>query len=141
MTFFKDLTTFEYFQDARRPELQQALNVGWLSALKYYPLGLTSHAFRHKLRDLCAKPQLQTRGYHPCYLGLCKLIPRSLCAVGSGIVIVRGAKDFFAAPELIYHYVRWHWYRPPRAFIDAVLATMPTGSLRSRFSISRLTSA
>ena len=130
MTFFRDLSPFRY---SSRPELRDALNVGWLSPLRYCATGLTSPEFRRKLFDLCARPQLQYYGYHPCHLGLCKFAPHLFgitaslsgreATLGSGIIVVRGANDTFAAPDLIYHYVSRHWYRPPQAFIDAVLAS------------------
>jgi|SRR6266700_7634791 len=142
MAFFKDLTVYTYFHHSRVSESQEALNVGWLAAFRYCPVGLTTREFRRKLRHLCAKPQLQTRGLHYCYLGFCKFIPRPFGPKGSGVVFVRGATHTFAAPELIGHYVRWHWYRPPHPFIDAVLAAPADGGPRAApFSISRLTSA
>ena|SRR6266404_9939913 len=146
MTFFHDLSEFRYFS---RPEVQGALNVGWLSALRYCPIGPTTHEFRHKLFGLCARPQLYNRGFHPCLLGLCKFTPRLFgtraslngqeVSLGSGIIIVRGAEETYVAPNLIYHYVTRHWYRPPKPFIDAILTSAPVPPLR--LNVSRLTSA
>ena len=123
MTFFKDCTPYAYARHSRLPMSLEALNVGWLAAFRYFPLGLTSREFRRRLRHLCEKPQLRAFGFHHCYLGFCKFIPRPFGPKGSGILFVSGATHTFAAPELIYHYVSWHWYRPPQAFIDAVMAT------------------
>ena len=146
MTFFRDLSQFTYFN---RPEVQGALNIGWLSPFRYCPIGPTTRDFRRKLFELCARPQLQTRGYHPCLLGLCKFTPHLFgitaslnghdVSLGSGIIIVRGAAHTYVAPNLIYHYVTRHWYRPPRGFIDAVLTSAAFPPLR--LNVSRLTSA
>ena len=40
---------------------------------------------------------------------------------GSAEIRVRGANRVYAAPELVYHYVVAHQYKPPREFIEAVL--------------------
>jgi hypothetical protein len=146
MTFYRDLSEFRYFS---RPEVQGALNVGWLSPLRYCAIGPTTREFRFKLFELCAKPQLHHRGYHPCLLGLCKFTPHLFgttaslsghdVSLGSGIIIVRGAFHTYVAPNLIYHYVTRHWYRPPKPFIDAVLTSAAVPPLR--LNVSRLTSA
>src|SRR6266550_6354136 len=146
MTFFPDLSPFRY---SSRPEVHGALNVGWLSPFRYCHIGPTTREFRHRLFELCARPQLYHRGYHPCLLGLCKFTPRLFgttaslnghaVSLGSGIVIVRGAVDAYVAPNLIYYYVVRHWYRPPKPFIDAVLTSAPVPPIR--LNVSRLTSA
>ena len=55
------------------------------------------------------------------------------------MVIVRGAAHTYVAPNLIYHYVTRHWYRPPKGFVDAVLTAAEFPPLRP--NVSRLTSA
>ena len=146
MTFFRDLSQFTDFS---RPEVQGALNIGWLSPFRYCPIGPTTRDFRRNLFELCARPQLQTRGNHPCLLGLCKFTPRLFgitaslnghgLSLGSGVIIVRGAAHTYVAPDLIYHYVTRHWYRPPKGFIDAVLTSAPLAPLR--LNVRRRTSA
>jgi len=138
MTFFRDLSQFRYDD---RPELQSAVNVGWLSPLRYCPTGRTTPEFRDKLFELCAEPQVRHCGCHPCLLGLCKFRPRFFgiaaslkgrdASLGCGIIVVRGTADTYVAPNLIYHYVTQHWYRPPRGFIDAVLTSSGSPPLPS----------
>src|SRR6266699_2697986 len=129
MTFFRDLSPFRY---ADRAGLQSAVNIGWLSPFRYCPIGRTTLEFRDKLFELCAEPHVHHRGYHRCLLGLCIFTPRfgitaSLngrdAYLGSGIIVVRGTAETYAAPNLIYHYVTQHGYRPPKGFIDAVLTS------------------
>jgi hypothetical protein len=118
MTFFRDLSPFRYVDQAG---LQSAVNIGWLSPFRYCPTGRTTPEFRDKLFELCAEPQVHHRGCHPCLLGLCIFTPRAY--LGCGIIVVRGTADTYAAPNLIYHYVTRHGYRPPKGFIDAVLTS------------------
>jgi hypothetical protein len=41
--------------------------------------------------------------------------------VGSAeIRVFSAAGDAYAAPNLIYHYVRTHWYKPPEEFLRAM---------------------
>ena len=113
--------------------MPNALNVGWLSSIRYCPTGTTSDPFRRKLFQLCTGRRVRACGFHTCLLGLCKLRPRRWGTpvvlddqeerVGSGIIVVRGTHHAYVAPDLIYHYVTQHRYRPPPAFIDAVLGT------------------
>ena len=147
MTFFRDLSPF---REAVFPGTEGALNVGWLSPLRYCPTGSTPDAFRTKLFELCATPLIRARGFHTCLLGLCKLRWRPWGTpvvvngrevnLGAGIVIVRAADKIYAAPDLIYHYVMQHRYFPPRAFIEAVLE-LPNADERSASPPSRLTRA
>ncbi|WP_448316818.1 DUF7919 family protein [Streptomyces sp. CO7] len=53
---------------------------------------------------------------------------------GTGEIRVPGPPGVvFAAPRLVGHYVTGHGYRPPRPFVDAVLAFDPYGSWEARF--------
>ena len=149
MTFFRDLSPFRY---AGPPQLYSAVNIGWLSPLRYCPFGWTTPEFRDKLFELCAEPQVRHGGCHPCLLGLCIFRPRPFgitaflngrdAYLGCGLIVVRGTADMYVAPNLIYHYVTRHGYRPPKGFIDAVLSTesppnRPSSSGYSRDPIER----
>ncbi|MFE2149246.1 hypothetical protein ACFXAO_04345 [Streptomyces lavendulae] len=53
----------------------------------------------------------------------CDLCPEDEAPDGNGEVRIPGGPGVaYAAPFLITHYVTAHGYRPPQAFIDAVLA-------------------
>ena len=41
--------------------------------------------------------------------------------LGAAEIRVLGKDDIFAAPDLIYHYVRDHNYMPPAEFVEAVM--------------------
>lgn len=119
MTYFPDLSHYTY-DSLPEFEGQLVLNVGWLSP--HHPLyrrGWTSRAFRLKLRRLCEDTKIRHRGYHHCSLDLCVLL--SGLFRGDGVVLTRSGTTWFAAPSLVYHYVKWHLYRPPDDFIRSVL--------------------
>src|SRR2546428_13429610 len=73
-------------------------------------------------------PVHQMRGYHKCELcsaptsGVHVRRGDEEQSLGSAQIRVFGSGDAtYAAPNLIYHYVVDHHYRPPEAFIQAVL--------------------
>jgi hypothetical protein len=47
-----------------------------------------------------------------------------MLSLGSAEIRVPGSGGrIYAAPDLIYHYVEAHGYRPPDEFVEAVMAT------------------
>lgn len=148
MTYFPDLTPYAYMgapksdmlneflgvQSAPPPDL---LNIGWLDISVPYPSGETSVAFRARLLEYCASEDLfrLTKGFHTCQF--CENAPLGPLIVhqdgqeislGNGEIRVIGRSAVYAAPTLIYHYVVAHAYRPPDAFIAAVLTGPRVGS-------------
>jgi hypothetical protein len=109
------------------PELG-TLAVGWLDKRHAYNQGETSEEFRKRLFHFCRHSLLRTRGFHVCEF--CQPKPR--CAayakldgqelgMGSAEIRVVHNGKVYAAPNLIYHYVVEHNYKPPDEFIEAVL--------------------
>jgi hypothetical protein len=141
MAYFEDLTPYDYSYDRGKPG-NNALNIGWLSDRYPFSQGETSLAFRERLFAYCLDENIVNiyRGFHPCEI--CKIASQewfekrvSECpnnaywaAIGDGEIRVIGELAIYAAPALIYHYVVDHQYRPPDAFIDAVLHGPPPGS-------------
>jgi hypothetical protein len=65
-------------------------------------------------------------GYHDCdfcneEFGVEMVILGKSCRLGSGDLRVVAQDVTYAAPDMIYHYVVDHHYRPPDAFIQAVM--------------------
>jgi predicted RNA-binding Zn-ribbon protein involved in translation (DUF1610 family) len=130
MTWFEDLTPYAYLVRAGRvPE--RTLNVGWLDEGHEFPTGDVPASFVDRLRTLaeCATT-MQTRGLHEC--PFCSeepdtraewWLPRASSGRhGSNEIRGVGADGVrYAAPTLVVHYVTAHRYRPPQAFIDAVV--------------------
>jgi len=125
MAYFADLTQYEYrpFQKQSRAGL---LNVGWLDHEHDYPKGAVDSGSLEKLERLCASPVNRTRGVHHC--PYCKEYPvRAITAegrtlgLGNAEIRVPGLQGIeYAAPTLIYHYIREHEYRPPEEFLEAL---------------------
>lgn len=115
MTFFEDLTAYTYLHpEEERPG---TVNIGWLARRHPFPTGKTSAAFRARLRQICQRVVKRTRGFHSCDFCKGRVKPHS-----SAEIRVEGDGRVYAAPELVYHYVVAHAYKPPEEFIAALLA-------------------
>lgn len=114
MAFFEDLTPYNYFL----PEREGTVNIGWLERGHPFSAGPTSATFREKLKACCHRRVKQTRGLHMCEFCKGRKKPG-----GSAEIRVVGNGRVYAAPELVYHYVVVHDYKPPKEFIGAVLAS------------------
>ncbi|MFE2972783.1 hypothetical protein ACFXKC_56555 [Streptomyces sp. NPDC059340] len=130
MTYYEDMSPYEYFPDSV-PDGQKALAVGWLEGGQGYATGAVPEAFLRSLGLLVRdERQMQTRGWHSCTLSSegspCEYpvvinIQESMEFLGGAeIRVVAESGDWLIAPDLIYHYVLDHSYRPPQAFIEAV---------------------
>ena len=113
MTHFADLSEHTYTpSDGLR-----LLNVGWLGSEHAFERGETPAEFREALGRLAASPVWMHRGKH-----YCEFCPDGRRAAGSGQIRVEGEQGvWYAAPALVHHYVEAHSYRPPEAFIAAVM--------------------
>ncbi len=122
MTWFGHLTEYEYFARDRRPDV---LNVGWLGRDPSFPTAIPSEETLDLLWGLCWVVVRQTRGFHLCEF--CPHQPTKWCleasrsgrarALGSAEVrVFSKAGAVYAAPNLIYHYVEAHRYKPPDEF-------------------------
>lgn len=122
--YFKDLTKYKYTNKS-----ESSLNVGWLDERHSMTQGEVSDEFLEKLWKYLRYPVNVCRGFHSC----------NLCSKSNTefpIIEYRGEKrkagyyeirvfgkdgTVFAAPSLIFHYIRCHHYQPPQRFITAVL--------------------
>lgn len=128
MTYFADLSPYEFFKGKNRDG--KLLNVGWLDLSHSFPTEEAGAELVAKLGQLCRKRVMQTRGYHRCPFcprektGWSAQIDEEIIHLGSAEIRVPGkAGTVYACPDLIYHYVRDHHYRPPNEFLVAVLAS------------------
>ena len=127
MAFFQDLSLYCYERSGVRPGTQ---NIGWIEATAPFSKGAVSDTFIRRLWQFCKVPLVQTRGFHVC--DICNMptevAPRvefegEILKLGSAEMRVFGTGELiYAAPNLIFHYVKDHSYKPPEAFVDAVLA-------------------
>ena len=126
MTYFADLTPYSFLASAAA---SPALNVGWLDPAHSFHEGATEPEFHRRLFALCEHPVHRTRGIHRC--AFCpeleaapaqrETLDGRTVFLGSAEVRVDGEGVTYAAPNLIYHYVVRHQYRPPDEFIRAVM--------------------
>ncbi len=129
MTYYPDLSPYEYFRDVEARAGISSLNVGWLDPSHPFPAGQTSAQFKQRLLRLCQSDNevVRTRGAHICVLDNCPSDnpgPEAwdpTAPVGSSEIRVIGTAAIYAAPVLIHHYVVAHNYRPPVEFIQAVM--------------------
>jgi hypothetical protein len=127
VTYFADLTPYSFLASAAT---SAALNVGWLDPTHPFRQEATEREFHHRLFAFCEHPVHRTRGIHRC--AFCPVpgngpaqretLNGRTVVLGSAEIRVGGAGVTYAAPDLIYHYVVQHRYRPPGEFIRAVLA-------------------
>jgi nucleoside diphosphate kinase len=129
--FYEDLSAYDYLDDDAFTDPQSGfhalwyrpaytrLTVGWLAAGRPYPTGPVPPAFVEKLTAVQEVHRMnECLGFHAC-----DLCPADMAPEGNGEVRIPGAPGIaYAAPVLIAHYVTAHGYRPPQAFVDAVLA-------------------
>lgn len=103
--------------------------VGWLNPHHRYPKGRVPRDFARRLRQFARRSResemalgLPTvMGWHRCeYCWLAR---------GSWNFGVPAGEVLYVAPEMIAHYVRWHWYRPPHEFIEAVRSSPLPGTI------------
>lgn len=130
MAYYADLTKYEY---GPSPSAVPALNVGWLARSHRYEKGDTTPEFRAKLLEYCRQPSQLSHGGHECTLhgpvrilkevwaGLWDRKPALKFRGGSGkSYVIHTDGTVFVAPNMIYHYVESHAYKPPDRFIEAV---------------------
>lgn len=150
MSYFPDLSPYQYGGSSVQ---ENVVNIGWLDGAHAYPKGDVPERFVEKLWAFCRVAVDRSRGLHPC--DFCDVGPYIPPKPGTGIqclmrrqanwVVVQRGEDIlilgsseirvfgrdgtiYAAPNLIYHYIVEHQYRPPDVFIQAVLEGPQPGS-------------
>src|SRR5580692_7816376 len=132
MAYFEDLSEYSYHRFACRPGTK---NIGWLGPDQEFDRGKSTQEVLDSLWDHCSISVAQSRGIHECEL--CS--PRqTVHARRNGVTLLLGTSEIrvfshsgtiFAAPTLIFHYVRTHRYRPPNEFLRALMEERnPLGS-------------
>ncbi len=128
--WFPDLSPYTYLR--ARVSSPPTLNVGWLDEAHPFPTGTLPVSVIQRLAVLVEHGSTRvTRGFH-----ICPFCPRT----GRGpldeeregrgcaeIRVVDAAGVRYAAPTLIHHYVSIHGYRPPQAFVDALMRAAHVG--------------
>ena len=123
---YQDMSPYSYLIAEGRT-LALVRNVGWLSEEHPFPTGDIDASALPLIANLCQNPSAavhQTRGFHDCpfcnqEIEIYDKGVRTL--LGSAEIWVANSEGcFFAAPDLILHYITVHRYVPPAEFIEAV---------------------
>jgi hypothetical protein len=123
MTHFKDLSDYAFLDSVSRPGTK---NIGWLALADEFEKLEPTETILDLLWSFCSISVAQTRGLHDC----------EFCSQNSSFVAERHGQrlllgsaeirvfsadaKIYAAPNLIYHYVSVHHYRPPEEFVLAL---------------------
>ena len=125
--YFQDLCPYSYSGHEVDPSV---LTVGWLDIDHEFPKGPVSEGLLRRVLSLCFKPVNQTRGFHhspfltPSPLGYPVEYKGQNMLLGSAEIRVQGKHGkSYAAPNLIYHYMKDCGYLPQREFLDALDST------------------
>ncbi|WP_305785391.1 hypothetical protein [Symbioplanes lichenis] len=139
MTHFEDLAAYAY-QDEETLSLDDGylvyrpryarLAVGWLDPAFPFPTGPAPEGFAAALLDIVAGRRVNAmRGWQDCPFCPAPSPRRAVEAphpsgpvfLGNAEIRVPGGPGkMYAAPNLIWHYVTAHDYRPPEVFVAAV---------------------
>lgn len=124
MTYYRDLSEYT-FSGSVIPNL----SVGWLSRWRPFATGVVDSEILEILASQVRMPRSQTRGIHPCYF--CSALRGVKVSVnirdvehnlGSAeIHALSRSGEIYSAPNLIYHYIDRHGYRPPDEFLQAIV--------------------
>jgi hypothetical protein len=122
--YFLDLSDYGYNLPKSIPGVR---NVGWLDRNHEFDKGAVPTEVCRKLLHLIRVAKAnQMRGIHEC--DFCANRDRISVTDAVGVIWLGAAEIWvpggggliYAAPDMVYHYINAHGYRPPREFIDAV---------------------
>lgn len=121
--FLPDLAPYGFLDG----DSDDVVAVGWLDREHEFVKGFVPEFLLTRILALCFRPVNQTRGFHqspflsPSPLGYPVEFEGKEMLLGSAEIRVSGKGGrSYAAPNLIYHYIRDCGYLPPQEFLDAV---------------------
>lgn len=126
MTYYPDLSAYAYMGGRFGPP--GAKNIGCLAREHAFDAAPPSAALLDALWRLCKVSIAQTRGVHEC--AHCPQEDEAYVGTHDGETLLLGTSEIrlvtdggvvYAAPTLMFHYVKCHQYRPPDEFVAALL--------------------
>jgi len=123
MTYFKDLSEYEYDLRFARPGTR---NIGWLGHGHEFPTKPPSDDLLESLWIFCSISVALARGGHDCEFCpsgsayIAKWNGQQLLQSCAEIRVFSEQGRIYAAPNLIFHYVQVHHYHPPEEFLEAL---------------------
>jgi hypothetical protein len=124
MTYYRDLTDYEYHSEFVRPDTK---NVGWLAVGHEFDMAEPTEELLNALWNFCKVSVAQSRGVHECEFCSGQDSPfaerngERLLLGTAEIRVFSRRGGLYAAPTLVYHYVKEHGYKPPDEFIEAIV--------------------
>jgi hypothetical protein len=124
MAYYEDLSEYTYHMSSFfRPGTK---NVGWLALGHEFGKEEPAEETLDRLWSFCKVSVAQMRGIHECEFcsdGHSYNAERNgerLLLGTSEIRVFSRTGEIYAAPTLIYHYMKFHNYRPPDEFVRAL---------------------
>ena len=121
--YYPDLSPYSYLG----PDSDGSLNVGWLDAEHPFPRGSVPPHLLERILALCFKAVNYCMGYHTSPFDPSTIVGYSVehkgnqMSLGNGEIRVPSKSGvMYAAPTLIYHYIKDCGYLPPQDFLDAL---------------------
>lgn len=131
MTYYPDLSDYVYTLSGSRPGTR---NVGWIDTEHEFNVGAVDQDVLSKIWAHTRISVIQTRGIHMC----------SFCSPETAVVERNSVDNFllgsaeirvllpsggvYSAPDLLFHYIREHSYRPPDQFLTDLAICVDPGS-------------
>jgi hypothetical protein len=116
---------YVYSYDQHLQPNVNSLAVGWLDKKFTYNTGSVSKVFLDRLGLFCMDPVVMPFDQANCPLCLEYPIidtPHGRLEFGPGELRIPSQSNIvYAAPTMIYHFIKDHNYQPPQEFIEAVL--------------------
>jgi hypothetical protein len=146
LNYYKDLTDYEYYMHVPIPEVK---NIGWLDDKHVFTTGDVDSDVLKKLElsifnsyeEHCNILVNELRGSYEC--PICGKHKEKITngddrfTLGSAELWIPDCREkdkYFATFGLIIHYIREHNYKPPKEFIDSILAL----DLKAKFSAQEI---
>jgi hypothetical protein len=123
-----DLAPYQYGVPS---PLNDVLTIGWLAAGRDFAVGGVSAQMMRAIEGLLWSNRVNpARGFHLCELCASGTrieitVDRGSLALGAAEIWLPSVEEsvVFAAPDLVFHYIAAHQYKPPLPFLEAVAAS------------------
>jgi hypothetical protein len=141
--YYPDMSIYSYSNfDKKLKEMYNLgeefvfLNIGWIDSSMEYEKAEKNEEFLKKMLILIKKSGNMMRGYHRCqyclkdrmigneYDLICVKEGDSTITLGSREIYFQYGNFVFISPDLIYHYIENHSYKPPDLYYDAVMKSI-----------------
>lgn len=124
----EDLSVYKNLKGA---EELNTFCVGWLDEHHHFQKGVVGRDVLNRVLELCFAPVNKTRGFHVSPFRGREMGEYRVQNGGAGMTLgsaeirVTGQDGrIYAAPNLVYHYMKDCGYCPPIEFVEAIVSTL-----------------